>query len=63
MTGLTNQFQKISLDSVDNVLAQLGASAKTARANKPAARLLLALAEEQHIKLIEEQNNNEVFWN
>jgi hypothetical protein len=59
MTGLANQFQKITLDSVNNVLSQIGASARRANENKPTTRLHLAPAEEQHIKMIEEQSNTD----
>ena len=58
MTGLANQFQRLAVDPVNNVLQNLGATAKAITETKPIGRLHLAPAEEQHIKAISINSNS-----
>ena len=59
MTGLANQFQRLAVDPVNNVLQNLGATAKAITETKPIGRLHLAPAEEQHIKAISERTEKD----
>ena len=58
MTGLANQFQRMTVDPVQQVLQQLGAQAKLNRAQQATPQLHLVPAEEQHVRVMEEQKDN-----
>jgi hypothetical protein len=51
-TGLINDFNKINIDPITTVLAQLGVKAQAQANTKPPERMHLKPAEEQHIKTI-----------
>ena len=59
MTGLAKQFQQMAVDPVQQVLQQLGAQAQLNKAQQVTPQLHLVPAEEQHVKVLEEQKDNQ----
>ena len=59
MTGLANQFQRLAVDPVQQVLQQLGVQAKANKSQQPTPQIHLVPAEEQHVKVMEHQKDNQ----
>lgn len=59
MTGIANQFKQMAVDPVQQVLQQLGIQAKQQQAQQATPQLHLVPAEEQHVKVLEKQKDNQ----
>ena len=55
MTGLANRFQTMTVSPATQVLQQLGVQVQVNKSYQPTARMHLAPAEEQHIKVMSDQ--------